>query len=286
MSVRKNAWIAPSRGPSDVDRVGYSINGASGRLPASREGWESRKGWESTAGRPLISVIIPTFDEESTILSAIASASAGGVEVVVADGGSTDRTRDLASGAGATVIRAKRGRGSQMNAGAAVAGGEILIFLHADTVLPPGFGDAVLDVLGQQEVSLCAFRLSIAAKGWSYRVIEKMVQMRSRVCQMPYGDQALSVRADVFRDMDGYRDWPVMEDYAFVDGLRRVGRVTMARLSVVTSPRRWRLGGVLRTTLANRATVVAFRLGVPPARIAKWRASRGERVRRTGNRVG
>ena len=221
--------------------------------------------------RAQVSVIIPALNEEATITAAIRSASESGVEVVVVDGGSTDRTVAVAAETGVQVISAQRGRSFQMNAGAAVSRGEVLLFLHADTTLPQGFVDTVLGSLEQPSVSLLAFRLSIKADGWRYRLIEKAVSFRSRILRMPYGDQALSIRAQVFRDIGGFPDVPIMEDYALVRNLRRMGRIAVARQAVVTSARRWLNRGVWRTTITNQACIMAYLLGIPATRIVRWR---------------
>ncbi len=245
--------------------------------------WEQGKTRDSQQ-RPRVSVIIPALNEEATIAAAIQSASQSAIEVIVVDGGSTDRTTALAAEAGAKVIRAKRGRARQMNAGAAAANGDVLLFLHADTILPEGFDEAVLHTLEQPSVCVCAFRLSIEAEAWSFRLIEKLVDFRSRVLQMPYGDQALSIRACTFRETGGFPDVPIMEDYALVRDLRRAGRIAVTPLTVITSARRWLLRGVWRTTLTNRACIVAYRIGVSPTRIARWRDDSGApRLRSTAD---
>jgi len=219
-----------------------------------------------------LSVIIPALNEEKTIGHTLERVRGGNVwEVIVVDGRSTDRTRDIARAHGATVIESSPGRGRQLAAGAAAAAGDTLLFVHADTSLPTGFDDYVFRVLDRPGVVAGAFRLLIDAEGPSFRLIEKMVNFRSRVRQMPYGDQAIFVSADVLRESGGFPDLPIMEDYALIRRLRRMGRIQIAPATVVTSARRWLEGGVWRTTLRNQACIVAYRLGVPPARIARCR---------------
>lgn len=254
---------------SDVDRPDDLLN------------WEQRKR-RASRQRPRVSVVIPALNEEATIAAAIRSVSGSASEVIVVDGGSADRTMAIAAETGAKVIRARSGRARQMNAGAAAAKGDVLLFLHADTTLPEGFDEAISWNLEQPDVCLCAFRLSINAKGCSFRLIEKLVNLRSRLLQMPYGDQALSIRADVFRRCGGFPDVPIMEDYALVRGLRRTGRIAVAPLSVVTSARRWLHCGVWQTTLANQVYITAYRIGVPPTLIARWRGNSGTPGHRTG----
>ena len=219
-----------------------------------------------------LSVVIPTFNEEETIAHTLGRVREGNVwEVIVVDGQSTDRTREIARAHGATVVESPRGRGRQLTAGASIATGDTLLFLHADTSLPSGFADDVSRALDQPGVCAGAFRLLIDAPGRSFRLIEKLVHFRSRVRQMPYGDQAIFVPASVFQEAGGFPDLPIMEDYALIRRLRRMGRIEIAPAAVVTSARRWIKHGVWRTTLCNQACLLAHWLGVPAARIARWR---------------
>ena len=152
----------------------------------------------------------------------------------------------------------------------------MLLFLHADTSLPVGFQARVYEILGHSDVSAGAFQLHIAAPGRPFRWIERFVRLRSTILQLPYGDQAIFVKAETFRQLGGFPDCPIMEDYELVRKLRRIGRVDIARESVTTSARRWLANGVWRTTLMNQVCVVARRIGVSPERLAGWRGQRGE----------
>ncbi|MHC5112284.1 MAG: TIGR04283 family arsenosugar biosynthesis glycosyltransferase [Planctomycetota bacterium] len=221
--------------------------------------------------RPRISVIIPALHEEESISATIATAAGAGIEIIVVDGGSRDRTVPRAVEAGARVLHAPRGRALQMNAGAAVAHGDILLFLHADTTLPLGYSQAIFAALESPDVSVAAFRLAIDARGWLYRVIEKLVNIRSRLLHLPYGDQGFAMRTATFRRYGGFPEIPVMEDFALVRGLRREGRIAIMAPSVLTSARRWLSGGVVRTTLINQLCLAAYCLGFPVTRIARWR---------------
>ena len=253
------------------------------------------------AGR--ISIIIPTLNEAAGITATLEHIrNLPNVEVIVADGGSHDQTVELARLAGATVVRCNRGRGKQMNAGAALASGEVLLFLHADTKLPDDFADHVWRNLGTGAITVVAdaasvgsdagsirhegtligapvpgkgnaggaFKLHIGASGWMLRLIEFGANLRSRWLQLPYGDQAIFVKAADFFRLNGFRNWPLMEDYDFCRRLRKTGRIAVAPASVTTSARRWQRLGVLRTTMTNLACVVAFRLGVSPVTLARW----------------
>ena len=208
-----------------------------------------------------LSVIIPTLNEENTISHTLDRVRAGRTwEVIVVDGRSTDRTREIASTHGATVVESAPGRARQLTAGVSIATGDTFLFLHADTALPSSFDEYIHRALARSGVCAGAFRLLIDAAGRPFRLIEKMVNFRSRVHQMPYGDQAIFVPADVFHRAGGFPDLPIMEDYALVRRLRRMGRIEIASAPVVTSPRRWLDHGVWRTTLRNQFLIAAYML--------------------------
>lgn len=218
-----------------------------------------------------ISIIIPTLNEIETLPLALHSTrQAVEVERIVVDGGSRDGTPDVAAAHQARVISFDSGRGRQMNAGAAAASGEVLLFLHADTRLPHGFDRHVRRLIQEPGVSAGAFRLHIDSAERSLRLIEFGANWRSRWMQAPYGDQAIFVRASLFRQIGGFPDIPIMEDFELVRRLRRRGRISLAPAFVTTSARRWRQLGVWRTTLLNQGAILAYYLGVEPSRIACW----------------
>ena len=252
---------------------GYADTIARDVPSAHRERHTPRQNFERVSSGPRrLSVIIPTFNEEKTIGHTLDRVRGGCVwEVIVVDGQSTDRTREIARAHGATVVESPPSRGRQLTLGASIATGDTLLFLHADTSLPWGFDDYVFRALEQPGVCAGAFRLLIDDEARSFRLIERMVNFRSRIRQMPYGDQAIFVRADVFREAGGFPDMPIMEDYALIRRLRRMGRIEIAPATVVTSARRWIKHGVWRTTLRNQIYIAAYWMGVPPARIARWR---------------
>ena len=227
---------------------------------------------QESSGLRRLSVIIPTFNEERTIGHTLDRVRGGSAwEVIVVDGQSTDRTCEIARVHGAMVVQSSPGRGRQLAVGASIATGDTLLFLHADTLLPLGFDDYIFRVLDRPGVCAGAFRLLIDSEGWPFRLIERMVNFRSRVRQMPYGDQAIFVRANVFHEAGGFPDLPIMEDYALIRRLRRIGRIEIAPATVLTSARRWTKHGVWRTTLLNQVCIAAYWLGVPASRIARWR---------------
>lgn len=220
----------------------------------------------------LLSIIIPTRNEASGIERTLSPlVSLPHVEILVADGGSEDATVEIARSLGVRVIRTRPGRGSQMNVAAAQAQGEALLFLHADTRLPANFQKHVWEILAQGAIA-GAFRLRIDDRRALLRVVEWGANLRSRVRQMPYGDQGLFLKAETFYQLGGFPNWPLMEDYEFCRRLRRRGKIRLACASVMTSARRWKRLGVIRTTLRNQLCIAAYLAGISPQRLARWYA--------------
>ncbi len=228
---------------------------------------------------PKISIIIPVLNEAATIQETLTKfENASEVEVIVVDGGSRDDTVAIAMRVGKAiakslrieVISAAAGRARQMNAGAAVASGDILLFLHADTHLPTSFDTLVRQALQNAGTVAGAFELRIDAQLRGLRLVEKMVNMRSHFLSMPYGDQAIFLKAATFHDLGGFPDLPIMEDFELMLGLRRQGRIMIVPAPVVTSGRRWQKLGVVKTTLINQLIIAGYFLGVPPAQLVRW----------------
>jgi len=219
-----------------------------------------------------ITVIVPTLNEEALIEEALSQLGPQGdeTEVIVADGGSTDKTVELAQGLGARVVAGPPGRGAQMDRAAAGATGEALLFLHADTILPPRWRMAVEETLRRPGVVAGAFRLSIDAPGLWFRVVEFVAHQRARFLGLVFGDQAIFMRREVFKSIGGYRGLPLMEDVDCVKRLRGVGRVVLLSESVVTSPRRWTSGGRFKNTLKNWFFLLLYRAGLSPTRLYEW----------------
>jgi uncharacterized protein len=226
-----------------------------------------------------ISVVVPALNEAGHIAGTLAAARQGSPhEILVVDGGSTDGTGELAVRSGATVLASPPGRSRQLNAGAAAATGNVLLFLHADTLLPSNWTQVVSDVLQRPQVAAGAFRFRIAEDFAGKWLVEATTQLRSRWFQEPYGDQGLFLRRSLFEELGGFADLPIMEDYEFVRRLRRRGRVLTADEPATTSGRRWQQLGIFRTTLTNRLVVSGYQLGVGPQRLAAL--YRGSRPRR------
>ena len=221
-----------------------------------------------------ISVIIPTLNEERVLGRTLAAlhngSSAGRCELIVVDGGSSDATVTLARTAGARVIESPRGRGRQMNAGAAVASGDMLLFLHADTLLPVDFLHLIEETLARPGIAAGAFSLAIASRTKSLAAIAFLANLRSRFLHLPYGDQALFTTRTMFAAVDGFPEIAIMEDYIFVRRLHKLGRIVILPAKAITSARRWQNMGILRTTLINQLIVGGYAVGVPPATLARW----------------
>lgn len=221
-------------------------------------------------GAVQLSIIIPTLNERDNVRELLSGGLGRDADVIVADGGSADGTPELAESLGAKVVRTGRGRARQCNGGAAAAGGRHLLFLHADTRLPGGFRTIVSAVLSDRTVAAGAFLLKIDSPAPGLRIIEALADFRSRAMGMPYGDQALFLRAETFRDVGGFPDLPIMDDFELVRRLRGRGRVLTLPVPVRTSARRWERLGVLRTTIRNQGMILGYLLGVPPERLARW----------------
>jgi len=232
----------------------------------------------TTAANRSISIIIPALNESKNLprtLQALQTTLA--VEVIVVDGGSLDGTISVAESWGAKVICSPvSGRAYQMNVGAAAAQGDILLFLHADTRLPRGFDRLVRQTLLQPKVIAGAFELAIDGTTPGLRLVEWGVHVRSRLCQMPYGDQAIFMPAATFRAIGGFPELPIMEDFELMRRLKRRGRIAIAPDTVLTSNRRWQKLNVCRTTLINQCVILGYLLGIPPARLADWYRSWGK----------
>jgi rSAM/selenodomain-associated transferase 2/rSAM/selenodomain-associated transferase 1 len=221
-------------------------------------------------GRPLISVVIPALNEAAFILRTIEAAKANHVEIIVVDGGSTDETRELALKAGAKVIQCPRGRGRQLNEGARHASGKIIIFLHADTILPDGFVSEVITTLSKPKTVAGTFRLGITGENWALGMVSLFANLRSVFCQLPYGDQAIFIQKDQFQRVGGFPDTPIMEDYALILRLKKLGRIAIAPQAVKTSGRRWDKLGYIRTFLINQLMIIGYHMGVPADKLERF----------------
>lgn len=219
-----------------------------------------------------LSVIIPALNEAENIGAVVeAVRRAKPHEVIVVDGGSTDSTAKIAAQAGAIVLTSPPGRGLQQRLGAECAQGEALLFLHADTKLPENFPAIAAEILGRKNIAGGAFRFKLDESGPAFRWIERLVDWRCRFFDLPYGDQALFVRAEVLKLIGGYPALPIMEDYELVRKLKRVGRIEVAEEEAITSARRSRRLGALHAALTNIGCLAAYKMGVSAETIARGR---------------
>ena len=214
---------------------------------------------------------MPVLNEAACIdaaLQALAQLAAGGTQVVVADGGSSDATQTLARAAGALVINAPRGRALQMNAGAHQASGDILLFLHADTRLPLNADKLIAQALADGLQLWGRFDVQIAGQSRMLRVIATFMNLRSRWTGIATGDQALFMTRAVFDAVGGFPDQPLMEDIEMSARLLKLSRPVCLRARVVTSGRRWETRGVWRTVLLMWRLRFAYWRGAAPERLA------------------
>ncbi len=216
------------------------------------------------APQPALSIVMPVLNEAAGVqaaLQALAPLRQRGVEVIVADGGSSDNSAALALPWADRVTVAPRGRARQMNAGAVLARGDVLLFLHADTRLPPAADQLLAAALAAGAV-WGRFDVHISGRPWMLRTVATLMNLRSRWTGIATGDQALFVRRAAFDAVQGYPDQPLMEDIELSRRLRRVAPPACLRARVTTSGRRWETHGVWRTI------VLMWRL--------RWRYWRGE----------
>ncbi len=226
--------------------------------------------------RTLLSIVIPVLDEESVILDTLEAVRQLGdeIEIIAVDGGSRDKTADLLEKLDwIKVSESERGRGIQMNAGARQARGNYLLFLHADTQLPP---DAYQELISHLNGTVPSaplewgwFNVRLDRPGLVYRLIETAINWRARVFRSPTGDHALFVRRESFQEMGGYSTLPLMEDLDFAKRAR--GKTFLRiRSPVVTAARRWRKKGICRTILLMWCLRLLYHLGVSPATLVRW----------------
>ncbi|MCG8652953.1 MAG: TIGR04283 family arsenosugar biosynthesis glycosyltransferase [Pirellulales bacterium] len=215
-----------------------------------------------------ISVVIPAINEEASIAASVESALlAGAGEVIVCDGGSTDQTHARARQAGAAkIVQSLPGRGIQLNAGAMFAEGRFVLFLHADNRL----GQACLQqICEHSEAKWGAFRQRIDSPRWIFRAIERGNTLRVQWRRMPFGDQAIFVQRELWKQQRGYAEIPLMEDVEFSKRLRKIAKPLLLDGPVTISARRWQKRGVLRQTLLNWSLQIAYFFGADPENLVR-----------------
>lgn len=221
-----------------------------------------------------IAAIIPTKNEESCIAAAIASARAAGAsEIVIGDGGSSDRTVEIATRSGASIVRSANVRAIQMNDAARATSSEILLFLHADTTLPPEAAALVRGAIAGG-AAFGGFRIRFAEDDARLRLAEALINARTAMTRCPWGDQAQFMSRERFEAVGGYPEMPIMEDYELARRMRALGPVAILPAPVRTSGRRFLERGVLATTALNWRIILAYHMGTPPADLRRLYGSR------------
>ena len=207
-------------------------------------------------------------DAISATLSAIRRA-APTAEIIAVDGGSRDASADLARPSCHAIIEAPRGRATQMNVGAAHASGEVLAFVHADTIVPLTFASDIESALRDPSIVGGRFDIRLDDNHPLLILTGALISLRSRISRTGTGDQAIFVRKEIFGSLHGFADIPICEDLDFTRRLKRTGQVACLRSKVVTSARRWRRGGMIRTVLRMWTIRLLYLMGVSPHRLSR-----------------
>ena len=225
-----------------------------------------------------ISVIIPTLNESDNIVATLDRLKPfrqEGHEVIVVDGGSTDETVKLAESRADKVITSAPGRALQMNTGANQASGNVLWFLHADTLVPDNATQLILDTLENKKNQWGRFDIRLSGKHLLLRIVERLMNFRSRTSGIATGDQGIFVRREVFEAIDGFMPIPLMEDLDISKRLKRLSSPCCLNEKLITSSRRWEEKGVMRTILLMWRLRLAYALGVSPEKLAHAYKSSG-----------
>ena len=234
----------------------------------------------------VVSVIIPVYRDAEALARTLSAMNGAGVETIVcAPAGDTAIAALREARPDILWLEASRGRARQMNAGAAVARGQWLLFLHADTRLPAGWTAAVDEAGRDPRINAGCFRFALDSASPMARILERGVRARVALFGLPYGDQAIFVRRDAFEALGGYADVPIMEDVDLVRRLGRRGRLFRSPLPAITSARRWEQDGWIGRTSRHVALILLYFCGVPPARLVRLDPSRRRHPDAPGGRM-
>jgi len=224
---------------------------------------------------PALSIIIPVLNETERInelISHIRTVDRGGlIEIVIVDGDQSGSTISAVRDKNVRTLVAEKGRARQMNSGAAVARGGILLFLHADTLLPADAVRLTLSRLEDRSIVAGAFDLGFQTTRKIFKLTELYVFLRTRLTRVPFGDQAIFIRREYFTEIGGYRNIPLMEDVDLMKRIKKQGhRIVIIPEKALTSPRRYEDEGIVYCTFRNWLVQFLYSLGVPPDRLVKW----------------
>lgn len=216
----------------------------------------------------MLSAVVPTLNAQGDLLACLQRLS-GADEQIIVDGGSADATCAIAREAGATLLATRAGRGHQLREGIAIAGGDWILVVHADTLLEPGWQVAAARHMRDCPDAAAYFRFRLRASGLRPRLLERLVALRCRLFALPYGDQGLLIPRALYDRVGGFADLPLMED---VDLARRIGRSRLKQIDAdaLTCARRWQSDGWLARSARNLACLLLYRLGMPPERIKRF----------------
>ncbi|MGD8985453.1 MAG: TIGR04283 family arsenosugar biosynthesis glycosyltransferase [Desulfobacteraceae bacterium] len=217
-----------------------------------------------------LSIIIPTLNEKRSLGGPLASLSSLPHEIIVVDGGSKDGTVEIARKYASVVLDSKRGRGIQQHVGAQHAGGDVLLFLHADTWLPKGFEMMIERTLSDPKTVFGAFHLGHHPSTTFLNLVALMANLRSLLLSMPYGDQGIFMRRSNYFRVGGFQDLPLMEDVDLVRRLNKIGKFKLVRARVRTSARRYDRNGMVYTTVRNWSLIIRYLLGQSPERLHRF----------------
>ncbi|MFW5971515.1 MAG: TIGR04283 family arsenosugar biosynthesis glycosyltransferase [Desulfovermiculus sp.] len=225
---------------------------------------------QNREANPRLSVIVPTLNEQAHLEATLELLlEADNVQVIVADGGSTDATRRIAEAQGVQMVSSRAGRAAQMNSGAQAAVGQILLFVHADTKLPFLYEHMLRRAVLEQGRPGGSFRFGLDQHFFGARLVSALVNLRARYLGLPYGDQALFVRRDVFERLGGYPEVPIMEDVKLVRAMQGYGPMALIPAPALTSARRWQELGVLKTAWINQKVLLSSVLGLSLSRLQR-----------------
>ncbi len=222
-----------------------------------------------------ISIIIPVLNEEkkikNTLTAILNNSNKDQIEIIIIDGGSTDETVKIVQSMGITIyISPQKGRANQMNFGASKATGNIFLFFHGDTIIPPNFPNIIREILGKSTIVAGAFLLKINSKNKALKFIEIMANWRSYLFSLPYGDQGIFLKRSIFEQIGGFQNLEIMEDFDLIQRLKKLGKIRIAEASVITCDRRWQKLGILKTTLINQLVIMGYYSGISPKKLNQF----------------